>query len=107
MTPANALPEKRKRMQRRSPSSVRRVRAQIRGGVQAFREARPALVFVTSAGVERNALIGDDEAARKADIPIVQASALLPTFAGVFALHFEQCTPNHVFLHRMKGGSPP
>lgn len=48
------------------------VAAQIWGGIQAFRRARPALVFVTSAGVERNALIGDDEAARKADIPIVQ-----------------------------------
>ena len=46
--------------------------AQVRGGIQAFHQARPALVFVTSAGVERNALIGDDEAARKADIPIVQ-----------------------------------
>ena len=33
---------------------------------------RPAIVFVTSAGVERNAKIGDDETARKADIPIVQ-----------------------------------
>lgn len=26
----------------------------------------------TSAGVERNAIIGDDAAARKADIPIIQ-----------------------------------
>lgn len=45
---------------------------QIYGGIQAFKEARPSVVFVTSAGVERNAIIGDDEAARKKDIPIVQ-----------------------------------
>ena len=56
--------------------------AQVKGGVQGFVEPRPALVFVTSAGVERNALIGDDEAARKADIPIVQlnpGAALAPS----------------------------
>lgn len=46
--------------------------AQITGGIQGFREPRPAIVFVTSAGVERNAKIGDDESARKKDIPIVQ-----------------------------------
>ena len=46
-------------------------------GVRGFSEPRPALVFVTSAGVERNALIGDDEAARKADIPIVQVGLFL------------------------------
>eukprot|EP00955_Chlamydomonas_euryale_P118473 366546-Chlamydomonas_euryale.AAC.6 len=29
-------------------------------------------LLISSAGVERNAIIGDDEEARKADIPIVQ-----------------------------------
>jgi hypothetical protein len=33
---------------------------------------RPALVLLSSAGVERNARIGDDPVARKLDIPIVQ-----------------------------------
>ena len=33
---------------------------------------RPALVMLSSAGVERNARIGDDAEARKKDIPIVQ-----------------------------------
>ncbi|KAK9814216.1 hypothetical protein WJX72_002437 [[Myrmecia] bisecta] len=44
----------------------------IGGGIQAYKEGRPALVMVSSAGVERNALIGDDAEARKKDIPIVQ-----------------------------------
>ena len=39
------------------------------GGYQA---ARPQLLMISSAGVERNARIGDDAVARKADIPIVQ-----------------------------------
>jgi len=44
----------------------------IDGGVRAYTEPRPQLVMISSAGVERNAIIGDDEEARKADIPIVQ-----------------------------------
>ena len=61
--------------------------AQVRGGIQGFVEPRPALVFVTSAGVERNAVIGDDEAARKADIPIVQLNpgATLTPFHALHA----------------------
>ncbi|KAK9820647.1 hypothetical protein WJX81_005527 [Elliptochloris bilobata] len=45
---------------------------QIRGGIGAYRAARPRIVLVSSGGVERNAVIGDDAEARKADIPIVQ-----------------------------------
>ena len=45
---------------------------QIRNGWAAFKAPRPRIVLVSSAGVERNALIGDDEAARKQDIPIIQ-----------------------------------
>jgi uncharacterized protein YbjT (DUF2867 family) len=59
------------------------------GGIQAFREPRPAVVFVTSAGVERNAVIGDDEAARKKDIPIVQLNpggVLNHKYTGEWAL---------------------
>ncbi|EIE22978.1 CIA30-domain-containing protein [Coccomyxa subellipsoidea C-169] len=61
----------------------------IKGGIQGFREPRPAIVFVTSAGVERNAKIGDDETARKADIPIVQLNpggVLNHKYAGEWAV---------------------
>lgn len=44
----------------------------IDGGVSAYRAPRPQLVVVSSAGVERNALIGDDAEARKKEIPIIQ-----------------------------------
>ena len=44
----------------------------VEGGIGAFAAPRPQLLLVSSAGVERNARIGDDEAARKRDIPIVQ-----------------------------------
>ena len=44
----------------------------IEDGIKAARLPRPQLVMVSSAGVERNAVIGDDEEKRKADIPIVQ-----------------------------------
>ena len=44
----------------------------LEGGIRAFKAPRPQLIMVSSAGVERNARIGDDEAARKRDIPIVQ-----------------------------------
>lgn len=33
---------------------------------------RPQLVAISSAGVERNAIVGDDAEARKKEIPIVQ-----------------------------------
>lgn len=45
---------------------------EFEGGIRAYKAPRPQLVLMSSAGVERNARIGDDEAARKADIPIVQ-----------------------------------
>ena len=45
---------------------------QISGGFFGFSTPRPSLVLVSSAATERNALIGDDAEARKADIPIVQ-----------------------------------
>ncbi|PRW55975.1 nadh:ubiquinone oxidoreductase complex i intermediate-associated 30 [Chlorella sorokiniana] len=44
----------------------------IEGGIRAYRDPRPQLIMVSSAGVERNAKIGLDEEARKKDIPIVQ-----------------------------------
>ena len=54
---------------RRRPGQFR---LEIDGGISAFRAPRPAVVMVSTAAVERNAIIGEDEAARKADIPIVQ-----------------------------------
>lgn len=45
---------------------------QIKGGIQAYKDVRPAVVLLSSSAVERNALIGDDAEARKQDIPIVQ-----------------------------------
>ena len=62
---------------------------QVLKGIQAYTEPRPALVFITSAGVERNAKIGDDEAARKKDIPIVQLNpggVLNHKYAGEWAV---------------------
>ncbi|EFJ53199.1 hypothetical protein VOLCADRAFT_102805 [Volvox carteri f. nagariensis] len=44
----------------------------IEGGIHAYNDVRPQLVMISSAGVERNAIIGDDEVKRAADIPIVQ-----------------------------------
>ena len=44
----------------------------IESGIKAYTEDKPQIVLISSAGVERNAKIGDDEAARKADIPIIQ-----------------------------------
>lgn len=44
----------------------------IEGGLAAYTAARPAVVLITSAAAERNAVIGDDVALRAADIPIVQ-----------------------------------
>jgi uncharacterized protein YbjT (DUF2867 family) len=40
--------------------------------IAAWAAPRPALVLLSSAGTERNARIGDDAAARKLDIPIIQ-----------------------------------
>jgi hypothetical protein len=44
----------------------------IQGGINAYSEARPQIILISSAGVERNAIIGDDAEKRKKDIPIVQ-----------------------------------
>ena len=53
-----------------SPAGVAVV--QMEGGIRAFKDVRPAVVLVSSSAVERNAAIGDDQEARKRDIPIVQ-----------------------------------
>ncbi|KAL4536080.1 hypothetical protein Ndes2437B_g05513 [Nannochloris sp. 'desiccata'] len=45
---------------------------QFEGGIRGFMAPKPQIVLISSAGVERNAKIGDDEEARKKDIPIVQ-----------------------------------
>lgn len=45
---------------------------EIAGGIKGFKDVRPQIVLLSSGGVERNAIIGDDEEARKKDIPIVQ-----------------------------------
>jgi len=45
---------------------------QFEGGIRGFMAPKPQFVMISSAGVERNAKIGDDEAARKKEIPIVQ-----------------------------------
>ena len=44
---------------------------EVDDGIHSYRAPRPSLVHVSSAGVERNALIRSEEE-RKADIPIVQ-----------------------------------
>ena len=44
----------------------------IEGGISAFKYPRPQILMLSSAGVERNALIGNDEEARKTEIPIVR-----------------------------------
>ncbi|KAG2439443.1 hypothetical protein HXX76_004799 [Chlamydomonas incerta] len=41
-------------------------------GISAYTDVRPQVVMISSAGVERNAIIGDDEVKRMQDIPIVQ-----------------------------------
>lgn len=73
----------------------------------AYTAARPAVALVTSAAVERNAVIGDDVAARKADIPIVQlnpAGSLNWKYKGEVALRESgvSCAPRHSVA-----GSPP
>jgi hypothetical protein len=45
---------------------------QFEGGIRGYTAPKPQIVLISSAGVERNAKIGDDEEARKKDIPIVQ-----------------------------------
>ena len=45
---------------------------QIEDGIKAFKDVKSRIVTVSSAAVERNAIIGDDAEARKKDIPIVQ-----------------------------------
>ena len=62
---------------------------QVVGGISGWRAARPQVLLVSSAAVERNARIGNDEAARKADIPIVQLNpggVLNQKYAGETAL---------------------
>lgn len=41
-------------------------------GLKAVKLPKPQIVLISSAGVERNALVGDNEEARKKEIPIVQ-----------------------------------
>ena len=61
---------------------------QIDGGIGAYRSPRPQLLVVGSAGVERNAVVGDDVAARKKEIPIVQLNP-----GGVLNYKYEgECT---------------
>ena len=45
---------------------------QFKDGIGAYVAPRPQILLVSSAAVERNAKIGDDEEGRKKDIPIVQ-----------------------------------
>ena len=45
---------------------------QIEDGIKAYKAIKPRIVTVSSAAVERNAVIGDNADARKKDIPIVQ-----------------------------------
>ena len=86
---------------------------QVLKGIQAYTEPRPALVFITSAGVERNANIGDDEAARKKDIPIVQLNpggVLNHKYAGEWAVRTSELpytiirstgeSPEHPLAHQ-------
>lgn len=47
-------------------------RLEVQGGLRTYAAPRPQILLVSSAGVERNAKIGDDEEKRKQDIPIVQ-----------------------------------
>ncbi len=54
------------------PSDATYLLLQIDGGIRAFSDVKPAVVMLSSAAVERNAIIGDDAEARKRDIPIVQ-----------------------------------
>jgi len=59
--------------------------------IGAFREQRPALVLLSSAGTERNARIGDDPELRKKDIPIVQLNpggVLNHKYKGEAAIRF-------------------
>ncbi|KAG2445282.1 hypothetical protein HYH02_008749 [Chlamydomonas schloesseri] len=44
----------------------------LAGGISTYTDVRPQVVMISSAGVERNAIIGDDEVKRMQDIPIVQ-----------------------------------
>ncbi|KAK9845099.1 hypothetical protein WJX74_010569 [Apatococcus lobatus] len=62
---------------------------EVVGGLHAWRAPRTEVLLVSSAAVERNARIGNDAAARKADIPIVQLNpggVLNQKYAGETAL---------------------
>ncbi|KAF5834423.1 complex I intermediate-associated protein 30-domain-containing protein [Dunaliella salina] len=59
------------------------------GGVRAYKAPRPQIVMVSSAGVERNAIVGDDAERRKKQIPIVQlnpGATLNHKYAGEIAI---------------------
>ena len=45
---------------------------EFKKGIEAYVDSKPQIVLISSAGVERNAIVGDDQEARKKDIPIVQ-----------------------------------
>lgn len=45
---------------------------ELEGGVQAYRQPRPQVVMLSSAGVERNVRHGANEMLRAMDVPIVQ-----------------------------------
>jgi hypothetical protein len=45
---------------------------EFQDGIKAFKKPKPQIVLISSAGVERNALVGNDEDKRKKEIPIVQ-----------------------------------
>lgn len=47
-------------------------RLEISGGIGLFKAERPMVTILSSSGVERNAVIGDDQELRNADIPIIK-----------------------------------
>lgn len=47
-------------------------RLEIQGGIDVYKAVRPRVVLLSAAGVERNAIIGDDKEKRKGQIPIIK-----------------------------------
>ncbi|GMH41098.1 hypothetical protein BSKO_09008 [Bryopsis sp. KO-2023] len=45
---------------------------EVQGGIGVYKAARPRVVLLSAAGVERNAIIGDDKEKRKDQIPIIK-----------------------------------
>ncbi len=74
--PPSHVPETRKSLTHRAPPRVPRREGPfellIDGGIRGFKAPRAQVVQISSAGVERNAIIGDDAERRKKDVPIVQ-----------------------------------